>query len=151
MQDMQAPAAADATKRPTTAEKIKPLVVEPNVNGGWQGIGTIRINSELYQAAFKLSRVGYVDIPDNEIRFAAKDPSGATEGFLDGVRAPYTVEMGVEYLRDRDDGIEKLPEFYSEHKRWKDAADRAAKAGRVDAQPRRWTTRSGERSCGEST
>ena len=30
--------------------------------------------------------------------------------------------MGAEYLRDRDDAIEKLPEFYSEHKRWKDAA-----------------------------
>jgi tetratricopeptide (TPR) repeat protein len=122
MQDMQAPAAADATKRPTTAEEIKPLVVEQSVNGGWRGIGTIWSSGELYQAAFKLSRVGYVEILDNEIRLAAKGPSGAIEGFLDGVRAPYTVEMGVEYLRDRDDAIEKLPGFYSEHKLWKDAA-----------------------------
>ena len=123
MEDVQASSSAEATSRALTAEKIKPLIVEPTLGGGWQGIGTIRIGTNLYQAGFKFSRVGYVDIAKNEFQLVATNSSATTEGFLDGIREPYTVDMGAQRLRDQQGGLEKLPEFYSKHKRWKDAAE----------------------------
>ncbi len=111
----------DSTDRTKMAGNIKPLIVEPSAKGGWQGIGTIRIGDNLYQSAFKLSRVGYVDIAKNEFRHAGS-LSGAADGFLAGVRAPYVVEMGAAHLREQTGSLEKLPELYSKYKDWKDAA-----------------------------
>lgn len=118
-----------AEMREEAAQKIKPLVVQPSQSAGWQGIGTVQLAQKLYYASFQLSRVGYVDIPGTESA-VNNDLPIAVEGFLQGIRGPYTDEMGLQRLREQlaknpndESALRNLPGRYSKLHRWKEAAE----------------------------
>lgn len=120
---------AKALMREEAAQKIKPLVIQPSQSAGWQGIGTVQLAQKLYYASFQLSRVGYVDIPGTQSAVEDDLPI-AVEGFLHGVRLPYTEEMGIQRLREQlaknpndETSLRNLPGRYSKLHRWKEAAD----------------------------
>jgi tetratricopeptide (TPR) repeat protein len=116
--------ATDQETRDKVAQKIKPLAVQPSHDGGWRGIGTIPFSGSLVYAAFQLSRVGEVFITIADTASEENFPFTG-EGFSDGIRGPYTEEMGIERLEanpDSTDAVQKLPARYFKVKRFKDAA-----------------------------
>ncbi|HEY1270956.1 MAG TPA: hypothetical protein VGF08_03190 [Terriglobales bacterium] len=140
-----------AQRREETAKKIRPLIIESLPDGSWQGIGTWQISSgNLVVASFHLSRVGFVDIQQDETETVARNLPVVIEGFNHGIRGPFTKEMGLETVaqqvttspkdpdalkkyadmagelkqwHERGDALQKLTAVYAEQKKWKDAAE----------------------------
>jgi tetratricopeptide (TPR) repeat protein len=53
---------ASDTQRKGASEKIKPLILESSPDGEWQAIGTLEFSGDLFDASFRLSRAGVVNI-----------------------------------------------------------------------------------------
>lgn len=133
-------------KEPTSAERtkiaaaIKPLIVEPSSDGGWQAIGTIQFDGYPITGSFHLSRLG--DVSMQRDKTASNQLSVYIERYISGIRVLETVESADAEKAKSDEmaelaktqqqlktnptdeaALQKLPQMLFKQKRWQDAID----------------------------